>query len=111
MATRDRQLRVAVAQRPRVQQVRELGRAVAREGVGVCGSCWVQDQAAGEGGEVVAYGAEVDDADVRGGLGGLEQGGEEELGQERVAHVVGAELDVVVLRGEGEGDGHYSWLD
>ena len=46
----------------------------------------------------MAFGGEVDDPDVCGGVfGGGEESGEEELGEEGVAHVVGAELDFVAI--------------
>lgn len=60
------------------------------------------------GREVVAHAAEGDDADVCGReFGGSEERGEEEFGEQRVAHVVCAELDFVAFFGGAVGGCHY----
>ena len=102
--------RVLLSQHAAEEDVREFGLAVARPGV-VVGHVGFASfgHESGFGGEFVAFGGEVDDADVGVGLcGGFFQGGEEELGEEGVADVVGAELGFVAVFGEAGGLGHYA---
>ena len=57
----------------------------------------------------MASGAEVDNADVRGGfLSGFEQLWQEELGQEGVTDVVGTELDFVAFLSSAWWHSHYA---
>ena len=101
---------VLLSQHAAEEDVREFGLAVARPGV-VVGHVGFASfgHESGFGGEFVAFGGEVDDADVGVGLcGGFFQGGEEEFGEEGVADVVGAELGFVAVFGEGGGLGHYA---
>ena len=89
--------------------LRKLGHAVLGEGprLGVRGA-QPREVDAGRGGLHVGVRGERDDADVGAGvvLGGLEQEGEEERREERVAHVVGAKLDLVAVDGGAGGDRH-----
>ena len=57
----------------------------------------------------MASGAEVDNANVRGGVfSGIKQLWQEELGQEGVTDVVGTKLDFVAFFGRPWGHSHYA---
>ena len=102
-------LRVARREVLGEEDVGEFRVAVADPGVVVGhGALDVSEGEAALGGEQVAAGAEVDDADVGVGFfgGGAAQGGEKLGGQEGVADVVGAELDFVAVFGGAGGHGH-----
>jgi len=86
------------------EDIGELGLAVAREGVVGChvGRAGFRDEASGFGGKCVASGRQINDSDVGIWLGccGLFQDREQLLGQEMVADVIGAELDLVAFFGQ-----------
>ena len=105
--------RMPLGQLAREQDVGQLALPVPRPGAVVVhvGLDGVGEEAGVARRELVAYACEVDDSDVGilvwggGGAGGLE-GWEEELGQEEVAHVVGAELDFIAVFCQRRGLGH-----
>ena len=68
---------------------------------------FVREEAAA-GRQAFAGGGEVDDAHVgaTGFVGRLEQQRHQQFGQQRVAHVIGAELDLVAVFGEAGREGH-----
>lgn len=106
--------RVLLRQGAREEDVRQLGLAVARPGavVGHVGFALLWEETA-FGRESMAFAGDVDDADVGVGLcGGFFEGGQEKLGEEGVAHVVGAELGFVAVLCETSGLSHYavSWV-
>lgn len=92
-------LRVVRRQRARVEDVGEFRGAVAAPGVYVFERGLVEHDALG-GGHAVACAAERDDADVCARLlCRVQQRWEEQLREQRVAHVICAELDLVALLG------------
>lgn len=97
---------VACGEFARKKDICELRLAVAAGGMHFLQSRLVPDDAA-RGRRVVAHAGEVDDAHVGVGfLGRFQQRGQQELGQERMPHVVCAELHLVALLGEGVGHEH-----
>ncbi len=101
-------IRVALRKIFGEEDVGEFGLAVARPGAVV--GHWpfdVGEYKAAFGTPHVAGGAQVDDADIGVGLfGSFAQCGEESGGQEGVADVVGAELDLVAFFCGAWGHGH-----
>jgi len=106
---RDRSdLRVVRRKGARVQDVGEFRGAVAAPGVYVCERGLVEHEAVGCG-HAVARTAQRDDAHVCAGLlRRLQHGREQLLREQRVAHVICAELDFVALLGGRVRGPHYA---